>query len=191
MEGRHPRLYVELERLFPIAGFVRPRLSGPADWAVKALAFHPNRDAWRGRVWLSPLAFRLRTELAERQLRRWDGRYDLVFQQQTLFAPGRGWKRPYVIYTDNTYTQTERQYPAWAPLGPRAARRWREFEQETFRHARAVFGKSEWVCEAIVSDYGCDPGRVFAVGSGTRSRRASRGSDTTARSLSSSETSTS
>ena len=52
-------LFVELERLFPLAGFVRPTIRGPGDWAAKARAFHPNRDAWRGRAWLSPLAFRL------------------------------------------------------------------------------------------------------------------------------------
>ena len=161
-------LFVELERLFPLAGFVRPTIRGPGDWAAKARAFYPNRDAWRGRAWLSPLAFRLRTEAAEQQLARRDGEYDLVVQLQTLFAPGTQ-PRPYVIYTDNTYTQTRRFYRAWAPLGIHTERRWRELEKTTFRQARAVFGMSRWVCEAIVDDYGCDPSVVIPVGAGANS----------------------
>ena len=161
-------LFVELERLFPLAGFVRPTIRGPGDWAAKARAFHPNRDAWRGRAWLSPLAFRLRTEAAEQQLARRDGEYDLVLQLQTLFAPGTQ-PRPYVIYTDNTYTQTRRFYRAWAPLGIHTEQRWRELEKTTFRQARAIFGMSRWVCEAIIDDYGCDASIVIPVGAGANS----------------------
>ena len=166
---RTSRLFIELERQFPIVGFVQPALVGPQDWTAKLRAFHPKRDAWRGRSWLSPQAFWQRTLLAERELRVWEGEFDLVFQLQTLFAPGLDPTRPYVIYTDNTYTLTERFYPAWAPLGKRAAHAWRELEQATFRNARVVFGMSEWVCEAIVSDYGCDRERVVAVGAGANS----------------------
>jgi glycosyltransferase involved in cell wall biosynthesis len=161
-------LFVELERLFPLAGFVRPTIHGPGDWAAKAIAIHANRDAWRGRAWLSPLAFRLRTEAAEQQLARRDGEYDLILQLQTLFAPGTR-PRPYVIYTDNTYTQTRRFYRAWAPLSGRAERQWRELEKSTFRNAQAVFGMSRWVCQAIVDDYGCDPSVVIPVGAGANS----------------------
>jgi alpha-maltose-1-phosphate synthase len=161
-------LFVELERLFPLAGFVRPTIHGPGDWAAKAIAFQPNRDAWRGRAWLSPLAFRLRTEAAEQQLARRDGEYDLILQLQTLFAPGTK-PRPYVIYTDNIYTQTRRFYRAWAPLSGRAERQWRELEKSTFRNAQAVFGMSRWVCQAIIDDYGCDPSVVIPVGAGANS----------------------
>jgi glycosyltransferase involved in cell wall biosynthesis len=161
-------LFVELERRFPLAGFVRPTIRGPGDWAAKAVAFYPNRDAWRGRAWLSPRAFRLRTEAAEKQLARRDGEYDLILQLQTLFAPGN-LPRPYVVYTDNTYTQTRRFYRPWAPLSRRAERHWRDLEKTTFRNARAVFGMSRWVCEAIVDDYGCDPSVVIPVGAGANS----------------------
>ena len=89
-------------------------------------------------------------------------------QLQTLFAPGTQ-PRPYVIYTDNTYTQTRRFYRAWAPLGIHTEQRWRELEKTTFRQARAVFGMSRWVCEAIVDDYGCDPSIVIPVGAGANS----------------------
>ena len=117
---------------------------------------------------LSPEAFRRRTHLAERELQAWAGEYDLVFQLQTLFAPGTDLSRPYVIYTDNTYTLTWRHYRAWAPLSEGAARERRALEKATFRSARVVFGMSEWVCEAIVSDYGCEPERVVLWAPGER-----------------------
>ncbi|HET7555973.1 MAG TPA: glycosyltransferase family 4 protein [Gaiellaceae bacterium] len=177
-QTRSSQLFVELGRSFPIAGFIRPVLTGTADWTVKLLAFHPRREAWRGRAALSPRAFRRRSKLAERQLARRDGLYDLVLQVQTLFAPGR---RPYVIYTDNTYSLTRRLYPAWAPLSKRADREWLELERTTFCEARAVFGKSRWVCEAIVDDYGCDPARVHPVGGGANSLAATLEGKTHAR----------
>ena len=164
---RTSRLFIELERLFPITGFVRPVLHGPADWAIKLRAFHPRRDAWRGRAWLSPRAFRLRTQLAGAELARRKGTYDFVFQLQTLFAPGEHPARPYAVYTDNTYTLTRQHYPDWAPLGESAAREWCELEQATCRNAAVVFAMSEWARTAIVDDYGCDPGRVVCVGAGS------------------------
>ena len=91
-----------------------------------------------------------------------------MLQLQTLFAPGTQ-PRPYVIYTDNTYTQTRRFYRAWAPLGIHTEQRWRELEKTTFRQARAVFGMSRWVCEAIIDDYGCDASIVIPVGAGANS----------------------
>jgi starch synthase len=162
-QTRSSQLFVELGHSFPIAGFVRPVVTGPQDWLAKLASFHADRDAWRGRAALSPRAFRRRTELVEEQLARRDGLYDLIFQVQTLFSPG---ERPYVIYTDNTYSLTRKHYPAWAPLSKTADREWLELERQTFRNARFVFGWSRWVCEAIVEDYGYDPALVLPVGAG-------------------------
>lgn len=169
-QTRTSQLFVELERSFPIAGFIRPVTTGPEDWLVKLRSFHPRREAWRGRAALSPRAFRRRTELAEEQLERLDGLYDLILQTQTLFAPGDdASQRPYAIYADNTYSLTRKLFPAWAPLSKTADRDWLELEQKTFREARAVFGKTRWVCKAVAQDYSCDPATVFPVGGGTSS----------------------
>lgn len=169
-QTRTSQLFIELEPSFPIAGFIRPVTTGPEDWLVKLRSFHPRREAWRGRAALSPRAFRRRTELAEEQLERLDGLYDLILQTQTLFAPGDDAShRPYAIYADNTYSLTRKLFPAWAPLSKTAGREWLELEQKTFRDARAVFGKTRWVCKAVVQDYGCNPATVFPVGGGTSS----------------------
>ena len=62
-QTRSSQLFVELGHSFPIAGFVRPVVTGPQDWLAKLASFHADRDAWRGRAALSPRAFRRRTEL--------------------------------------------------------------------------------------------------------------------------------
>jgi hypothetical protein len=75
---------------------------------------------------------------------------------------------PYVIYTDNTMALTQRVYPAWAPLPPRAASRWLRFEAEICRSASIVFTFSEFARRSVIADYGCAPERVEAVGAGAK-----------------------
>lgn len=163
---RTSRLFVELDRLFPVVGFVRPTLTGWRDVVLKLRSFHPDRESWRGRWSLSPAAFEGRTELAERQLAEWADRYDLILQLQTVFSPGhRASERPYAIYTDNIYTMTERHYPAWAPLG-RARDEWVELERRTCHEARVIFAMSAFLRDALVDDYGVPPERVVVVGAG-------------------------
>ena len=135
----------------------------------KLAHFYPERDGWRARAGFSPWRFARRSESVERQLEEsWRGRYDVILQLQTLFAPGtdpRG--RSYTVFTDNTYSLTKRHFPDWAPLPPRQSRRWAELEALTCRQARYVFVPSELVRETMIADYGCEPERVVKVGFGT------------------------
>ena len=92
----------------------------------------------------------------------------MIFQLQTLFAPGtRPAAQPYTVFTDNTYSLTKRHFPAWAPLPARQSRRWAELEAITCRDARYVFVPSDLVRDTMIADYGCDPERVVRVGFGT------------------------
>jgi glycosyltransferase involved in cell wall biosynthesis len=166
-QTRTSELFVELDRLFPVVGYVRPALGGWRDALLKLRAFHPDRDSWRGRWALSPRAFRLRTELVEHELEQWAGAYDLVFQLQTVFAPGTSLRAPYTIYTDNIHTMTQRYYPGWAPLG-RSAREWIELEAATCRGASYVFAWSEFLRDALLADYGLEPERVVVAGAAAR-----------------------
>jgi glycosyltransferase involved in cell wall biosynthesis len=166
--ARFATVYHALARRFDLVGSVRPTLSGIGDYVNTLTHFHPTRDGWRARAGFNEWRFRQRSESIERQLESWSGRYDVIFQLQTLFAPGtHGVARPYTVFTDNTYSLTKRHFPAWAPLPRRQSRRWAELEATTCRDARFVFVPSEIVREAMVSDYGCDPERVVRVGFGT------------------------
>ena len=83
--SRNSGLFVVLDDRYEIAGTIQPDLPWLVDYAIKLRYVRPNRDAWRSRAGLSPWAFRRLTEVAEKELRPWDGRYDLIMLVQTLF----------------------------------------------------------------------------------------------------------
>jgi glycosyltransferase involved in cell wall biosynthesis len=166
--ARFATVYHALGRRFDLVGNVRPSVPAVADYVNTLRNFHPRREGWRARAGFSEWRFRRRSESIERQLHSWTGRYDLIFQLQTLFAPGtRPADRAYTVFTDNTYSLTKRHFPAWAPLPDGQSRRWAELEAATCRDARYVFVPSDLVRETMIGDYGCDPDRVVRVGFGT------------------------
>lgn len=166
--SRNSGLFAVLDDRYEIAGTVEPHLSRLEEYAIRLRYVRPNRDAWRARAGLSPWNFRRLTEVAEGGLRAWDGRYDLILLVQTLFSPGvLSQKRRFAVYTDNIHVLTARYYPAWAPLSRRDRARRIQLEQATCRAARYVFAKTDFLREALIDDYGCDPERVVRVGSGS------------------------
>src|SRR3954470_17766364 len=86
--SRNSGLFAVLDNRYEIAGTIEPHLPRLEDYAIKLRYVRPNRDAWRSRAGLSPWAFRRLTEVAEKQLRPWEGQYDLLLLVQTLFSPG-------------------------------------------------------------------------------------------------------
>lgn len=167
-------LYAALDRRFSVVGVERPAPSRFAQLSAKLLAFHPDRQVWRARAGLSLGMFRRRSAVAEQLLRAWQGRYDLVVQLHTLFAPGlRGMERRYVLHTDNTYALSERYFPEWAPLRGGQRDAWIKLEGDTYRQAAFLFPRSEFLRRSMIEDYGCDPARVIRVGGGANLAAAS------------------
>jgi len=166
--ARFATVYHALGRRFDLVGSVRPSVPAVGDYVNTLLHFHPTRDGWRARAGFNEWRFRRRSESIERQLESWSGRYDVIVQLQTLFAPGtRPATLPYTVFTDNTYSLTKRHFPAWAPLPARQSRRWAELEAVTCRDAQYVFVPSDLVRDTMIDDYGCEPERVVRVGFGT------------------------
>ena len=167
--ARFATVYHAVGRRFDLVGNVRPHVPELGDYVNKLVHFHPQRDGWRARAGFNRWRFRRRSESIERQLEQhWRGRYDVILQLQTLFAPGtHPGDRPYTVFTDNTYSLTKRHFPDWAPLPPRQSRRWAELEAMTCRAARYVFVPSDLVRETMIADYACEPERVVKVGFGT------------------------
>lgn len=160
-------LYAALDRRFVVADVVRPAPPALDLYLAKLRHIHPDRNVWRARASLSLAMFRRRTAVAERRLRDLAGRYDLIVQLHTLFAPGDlGAARPYVLHTDNTYLLSERFFPQWAPLRGRARDAWVALERATYRRAAFLFPRSEFLRRSLIDDYGCDPARVVRVGGG-------------------------
>ena len=166
--SRNSGLFAVLDDRYEIAGTIEPHLPWLEEYAIRLRYVRPNRDAWRSRAGLSPWNFRRLTEVAEKGLRAWDGRYDLIMLVQTLFFPGvLSQNRRFAVYTDNIHVLTARYYPAWAPLSRRDRAKRIQLEQATCRAARYVFAKSDFLRDALIDDYGCEPERVVRVGSGS------------------------
>jgi glycosyltransferase involved in cell wall biosynthesis len=117
-----------------------------------------------GGLWHSG-PFQRRTMSLERQLRGWDGRFDVIVQLQTLCAPGIG-ARPYAICTDSTHALLERHDLTAAPIPARRAREWQRREREVAQGAGLVLTWSEFARRSFVDDYHCPPERVVASGAG-------------------------
>ncbi len=165
--AKNAGIFAALAERYDIVGSVHPELPRAEDLVHKLLHVHPDRAWWRHRYNKSPLTFRRRTALAERQLKSWEGRYDLIFQLHTMVSPGdlRSGRR-FVLHTDNTYALTERHYAPWAPLRGRARERWLAMERDVYQAAAFLFPRSEWLRRSFIDDYGCDPARVIRVGGG-------------------------
>jgi len=117
-----------------------------------------------GRPW-SARGFAQRTAATERLLRDWEGRYDLVFQLQTLFGPGTR-PRPYAICTDSTHALLARHDPTARPVSPSRAHAWQAAERTVAQGAVHVLTWSEFARRSFIEDYGVAPERVTAAGAG-------------------------
>ena len=165
--AKNAGLYAALDRRFGVLDVIRPGLPRLDYYYNKLRHLHPDRDYWRIRASLNPWAFRRRAALAEQQLQRWDGQYDLIMQLHTLLSPGDlAKRRPFVLHTDNTYRLCERYYADWAPMRGRRRDEWISMERATYQQAAFLFPRSEWLRQSMIEDYGCDPARVIRVGGG-------------------------
>jgi len=165
--GRRSQFVGALRQRLNVVDVVHPEVSWPERKMVLARAFHPDIDRWRSRAGFDEHYAALQTQSVQRGLLRHRGDHDLIMQFQTLCAPGleRGGV-PYTIYTDNTMALTQRHYPKWAQLSPRAVTRWIEYEASIFREAKAVFTYSEFTRRSVIEDYDCEPQSVVAAGAG-------------------------
>jgi alpha-maltose-1-phosphate synthase len=168
LSGKLGELYNAIGRRFNLVGTASTRLT-QAQSAVSLLRhFSPKRSEWLSRVQVQPLSFKMRTQNAERILKEWDGKYDLIVQLHTLFSAGFDLnKRPYILVTDNTYANTVRYWPQWAPVsGAKQREESIELEKEVYNHAQFCFTWSEFTRQSFINDYGVPPDRVIAVGGG-------------------------
>lgn len=165
--GKWSQFFGALSKQMSLAEVIQPRLNRPAELLNLAASFHPDVSKWRRRAGFNMRqASRLSAEV-ERELSRRAGSFDLVVQLQTLCSPGSDFaRRPYVIYTDNTFALTLRLYPRGDSPSSSRVRRRLAFEQAICRSATAVFTTSEYARRSVIEDYGCPPSQVAAIGAG-------------------------
>lgn len=143
--------------------FAKPALTATEKLVARLRHLHPRRSTVDRRAGFSEDTFARRSRHAEQALTASHDKFDLVFQMQTLFAPGLR-QRPFVIYTDTTFARVWEEWPQWAPVGNRAAKRFMELEREVSLRAHTVFTMSEHARRSFLEDYGCSAERVVNVG---------------------------
>lgn len=143
--------------------FANPELTGGEQWRSRLRHLHPRRSTIIARSAFSEDTFARRSRHAEDALTANEGAFDLIFQLQTLFAPGLR-ARPFVIYTDTTFARVWDEWPAWAPIGQAGAERFMGLETAVANRAHTVFTMSEHARRSFIDEYGCAEGRVVNVG---------------------------
>jgi glycosyltransferase involved in cell wall biosynthesis len=166
--SRNSGLYRALDQRLHVVGTFNPQLPLWHKRLLQLIHISPGRDRWRRRTGLSPMSFRARTKIVERELRARAGTFDVALELYCLFAPGRTPKADcYAMYLDATMALTRRHFPAGAPIGPLAEKRWLALERRTYREAARLFPMSDWVRSSLIEDYGVDPARIVVAGAGT------------------------
>lgn len=131
--------------------------------------WHRWREAFRTNRW----AFERRSRRAQKLVRAYRDRTDVVFQHGTIFSADLGAEAPpTIVYTDFTYPLVQREDPARDPFGdPRERERWNELEGGVARRAAFVLTRSEYTRRSVIADYGVAPERVAVVGGGVNFER--------------------
>jgi glycosyltransferase involved in cell wall biosynthesis len=147
-----------------IRGFPVPNLR-PAVVRAVAESMRRHRASWKAHYLHTTFAFDQLSGRVAAAIRA--EAPDAVLQSGVLFGPGPYPEVPYWLYLDHTRAIAERYAPCPGlppPIPADAA--WTARERAVYRNAAGVFTMSEYVRASLQTDYGLDPGRVWAVGAG-------------------------
>jgi glycosyltransferase involved in cell wall biosynthesis len=167
VSGKIAGPYNELNRDdFRLVGHFVPRLKGWRRQYNRLRAFSFDLYTWRKNISFSPRAFDLRTQLIEDFIGEFEEPYDVIFQTLNLFAPGTDYKnRCYVLYTDNTFLLSRKQWPPWAPIkNKRIYDKLIRRETDLIQNAACLFPCGQHVGQSMIDDYGVSPERIIVVG---------------------------
>jgi starch synthase len=123
--------------------------------------------AWRHALVKSPMAFKARTAVLDRALRRSRTSFDAILHMGGLCAPFQGtYPRPVVLFCDYTSKLAEINYPPWFGLKPNEARQWYALETELYLSSALILTASEHTRQSFIQHFGVDPSRVVVVAEG-------------------------
>lgn len=136
---------------------------------VNALeTFSPNRKVWKERFYQNTRAFKARSKVVARALRKQGGDIDLIFQIGVLYDVD--WKKsgtPYVIYTDYTSTLASRKPDLGrSPQKGTELLEWIALERNAYQRAMHIFTRGEFVRASLIDDYHIPAERVTTIGGG-------------------------
>jgi alpha-maltose-1-phosphate synthase len=168
LSGKLGNLYNAIGRQFTLLATESVRIGTIPNYYNLARNYKPDRTTWRASASINPWAFEQRTAIAENFLEGWDGKFDVIVQLHTLYAPGElSRNRPFVLVTDNTYLNSLRYWPEWVPATSTQMRQeWLELETSVYKAAKNIFTWSEFTRQSFINDYKIPADRVITIGAG-------------------------
>ena len=150
-------------------------------WLAIFLSFDINMQRWKKRfeiyymkVCKMEWVFKERTKYAQRAIQKHAGKFDLIFQISSMFAPFFDLQQPkgiaglqnrkYVLMIDYT-TSLSKNYPGWAPFRSELKKRL-FLEKLVLVNAELIFSTSENTRRSLIEHYGVDPKKVVTTGYG-------------------------
>lgn len=131
--------------------------------ALGSRTFNPSVYRWTQRYFKHPIVFDVQSRNAQASLAKLGQPIDLAFQIHGLFRT-RG--VPYTVYVDNTYRDSELNWPEWNQLRGRALERWYADEFDLYQQARHLFVMSEHAAGWLRDHYHVPDSRITVVGAG-------------------------
>lgn len=112
-------------------------------------------------------AFIKKSRQTEQKIRQLQSPPDLVFHLFSMFSPF--WDKfdiPYVLYLDYTMALSQQNWEPWALTTEDAIAEWLNCERRSYQNAHHIFTMGTCVKTSLIKDYGVDPDRITAIGSG-------------------------
>ena len=174
--GIHSPIYKELNNEFDISLVIDPfkvPIFRKINYLVKA--FNYNKIEWLNRyrqsLHISKVtcsAFGERTRYCEREIAKFRGHYDFIFQISSMFMLTKPYiYKPYFIYIDRTPKMADMFYPKLlSHLSIEEKSMLNKFSELAFNNASLIFTFNEITKASLLKDYCIPSEKVFSVSSG-------------------------
>ena len=136
-------------------------------------SFRPDIFAWErnfkekiGKFVKLPWTFIQRTRFCQKKIKKFNGKFDIIFQISGTFAPTLNYQNlriPYVTFNDYTMTLAKKYPEVITPYFN--MQRWLDLEKKLYNNARYVFTASENTRKSVINDYGVSSEKVITLNS--------------------------
>jgi hypothetical protein len=138
-------------------------------WLSILISFNINMRQWKKQTEINYIkvckmawVFKERTKYAQKAIKKYSGKYDMIFQISSMFAPLPNEK--YLLWIDYT-TVLSKSYPGWAPFKFELKKRL-SLEKQVYGNAQLIFTTSEITRKSLINYYGVAPEKVVKTGYG-------------------------
>lgn len=135
--------------------------------AMRNISF--DRRTWGNLIHQNPWAFSIRTNMADKILRKLDGKYDIIYQDGAMFMPGLKCKYPFVSYHDCNAILSANggMYAHGAHYKGDDLKRTIEQERLVYESASIIFSMSEWLKTSLIKDFEIPGQKIITIYAGT------------------------